>query len=797
MTDRTLHVSTFRHARDNVVVQHETTWQAFTEQLTKFRELDASGLDQAQLDELKERQPAWSPVKYKPGTVRSNPGVEWVDLLVLDLDDKPWEPVREALEPYEYLVHTTFSHSDRSPRYRVVLPLLRPVPADRWNQTWLDASTKFLNTADDSCKDPARIYFVPCHRIGYDHFSDRHQGKWLDPDELTKLDTPHQPAHDDKEFHAKLDSLSNIRDRWLANARVEGRRHQTMVACLTALLRLATRNVDVKADLKWLRRQYVAAVGSKRDAETEFDNALADQLNFVLNERLKADPQDGTKPGAGDATDQLLRLAERDYDFVVSQEGEVFAVRKGTSVALPLRDDFPPTLSHNFRRETGKYAKGKHVDDVLRTLTGDAHQRDRRPIYRRCAAFLAERKVLLDLGDVTGRTVEVDRHGWRILDCSPVLFTRNAATLALPEPGTPDLTQLRQLVNVNDDDYQLLLVWLVHSYFGKPTPILFPEATQGSGKTQLARVVKAVLDPSKADLTSPPTSEDEWVTTVTNQHVVNVDDVTRVPEWWAGALKRTVTGAGQLRRKLYTTNTVSVYRYINPLVLTAVGLEKLPADLVQRTLPLNLLPIDEHNRRSQEFLDNHLQAQLPAILAGLLELTARVLAQLDDTEHGLDRMADFCRTAAAFDRVNGTTTLADYKNTVANAQRNIVNADEFGRLLLEWCHRNVDDTPVELTAGEVLNEIQQLVEKRKLIVSPAFPKTPERVASKLTGLEVGLANEGFLVQRTPRTATKRLFRFQRKPNDGVTVVTVPPHFLSLDFETKEATATTERDTDDE
>jgi hypothetical protein len=82
------------------------------------------------------------------------------------------------------------------------------------------------------------------------------------------------------------------------------------------------------------------------------------------------------------------------------------------------------------------------------------------PVFVRCA----ERDGMLyaDLCDDGWRAIEIDAAGWRILTSAPVRFRRPAGLRALPEPrpgGSLDL--LRKHVNVRDDDYLLLVMWLV------------------------------------------------------------------------------------------------------------------------------------------------------------------------------------------------------------------------------------------------------------------------------------------------------------------------------------------------
>ena len=78
--------------------------------------------------------PAWSPTRYLPGATRGNAGVEVVSALVLDVDHAA--PAWPRLEGLAFAAHTTYSHRPEDPRWRVLLPLARPVPAPAWGGVW-------------------------------------------------------------------------------------------------------------------------------------------------------------------------------------------------------------------------------------------------------------------------------------------------------------------------------------------------------------------------------------------------------------------------------------------------------------------------------------------------------------------------------------------------------------------------------------------------------------------------------------------------------------------------------------
>jgi hypothetical protein len=140
----------------------------------------------------KRRGRCWSPTAYVAGhTTRGNAGVESVSCLVFDCDRVPPDPKR--LEGVYWLGHTTWSHTPQAPRWRVIIPLARPVPARQWTDVWRRARASLCPEADPACKDPSRAYWLPSHDGGVSAKTRRHEAPLLDPWTLPELPVEPRP----------------------------------------------------------------------------------------------------------------------------------------------------------------------------------------------------------------------------------------------------------------------------------------------------------------------------------------------------------------------------------------------------------------------------------------------------------------------------------------------------------------------------------------------------------------------------------------------------------------------------
>ncbi len=103
----------------------------------------------------------WSPTLYTPGAPRGSEGVVAVGCLVLDYDAGTLDDAAYTWESWFHLVHSTWSHRAERPRFRVILPLARPVAAADWAAVWDWAAQLTGNVVDPALKGLGSMYALP------------------------------------------------------------------------------------------------------------------------------------------------------------------------------------------------------------------------------------------------------------------------------------------------------------------------------------------------------------------------------------------------------------------------------------------------------------------------------------------------------------------------------------------------------------------------------------------------------------------------------------------------------------
>jgi len=185
----TFEVSFFRSVTDTQPRRACLPWSELRERLTRHLRVHDKG-----------QAPCFSPVRYRPGASRGSDGVEAVTLAVLDFDHGcDAQRLRAFLERERLacVLYSTFHHTEDAPRLRAVVPLSRPVPAERWRDIASGLHAFFAQSGcipDPACTDPARLFYLPSARPGAPVLAEACDGRHLGPEELEPREVVDAPG---------------------------------------------------------------------------------------------------------------------------------------------------------------------------------------------------------------------------------------------------------------------------------------------------------------------------------------------------------------------------------------------------------------------------------------------------------------------------------------------------------------------------------------------------------------------------------------------------------------------------
>ncbi len=422
---------------------------------------------------------------------------------------------------------------------------------------------------------------------------------------------------------------------------------------------------------------------------------------------------------------------------------------KGHKETWPIGSrQFRSWLQREFLRSAGQPASTQAVQDAVALLGGQAeHEAPECAVFTRIAQHGP--KLYLDLANDDWQAVEVDVTGWRLVDVPPVKFRRTQVMSALPrpEPGS-GLEDLRGFVNVaTDHDWRLLLTWLFASLRPQgPHPILALHGEQGSSKSTTARVLKALVDPSRIPLRAEPHNEQDLVLGATNAWLLALDNVSHLPVWLSDALCRIASGGGFATRALYSQEEEAVYDVRGPVILNGIEDLATRADLLDRVLLLELPVIPDARRRTEEEFWGAFNAALPQMLGAVLDAMSTTLAAVQSVRLASSpRMADFARLGAAAERGLGWPTGSFEQAYTGNRQSGNSVALEASPLGLAVIDLIDEVGEWRGTAAELLNGLNDRA-GAYVVRQRSWPKSAAKLAGGLRRLAPSLRSTGVKIE---------------------------------------------------
>jgi hypothetical protein len=480
----------------------------------------------------------------------------------------------------------------------------------------------------------------------------------------------------------------------------------------------------------------------------------------------------------------LVQLALDRYELGRTPKDKAFAYPKHGPNIVRMLDGAQSVrceLMAAFFEKYGTVPSASAAGDALAVLKGRALQTEPTEPALRLAPW--QNRVVIDLGDATGRAVVVDASGWRVVDSSPVLFRRTALTDALPVPVPGgDLENLRQLLNVADGSWGVLRGYLVSCLIPKMShPVCLLTGEQGTGKTMAAEMLVGLIDPATAPTRSAPRTEQDWVVAGAGSWMVAIDNISYIQQWFSDAICKACTGSGMVQRTLYTDDDISVLRFHGCVMLTSIDAGALRGDLADRLVTLELERIPPAARLLESALKTNYEQQRPRLFGALLDLLVQVLGELPNVQlDEFPRMADFARVLGALDLALGTNSLDTYLGQARTTAATVVEGDPVAHEVMRFVQRRPDGWTG--TASQLL----ELLERPEALDRRRWPADGARLSGRLKETAPALNKLGVDVRWLPRTRGQRPLRVERtsdwndsamsaSPGDETAVVENFPH----------------------
>ncbi len=406
-------------------------------------------------------------------------------------------------------------------------------------------------------------------------------------------------------------------------------------------------------------------------------------------------------------------------------------------------------LSSEYYKAHGKAPGSQAIEDAISTLKGKAlHDGPELAVAVRVASH--GDAIYFDLANQDWEVVEITAAGWRVMKDSPVRFVRKRGQLPLPTPIPGGrLEELRPLLNLKKDENWILLVaWLVAALRpGRPFPILSVNGEQGSAKSTLCKMARALIDPNKAPLRRPPREERDLMIAAINGWVVAFDNLSGIPAALSDALCTLATGGGFSARELYTDADEKLFDATRPVLMNGIEDLATRSDLLDRCLCLTLPTIADSERQEEEALWERFEEIRPRVLGALLNAVVAALNNKNKvTLTSKPRMADFAAWIVAAEPALGWSVgkfLETYTANRSLANRLVVDTSVLAAPILAL----VESEPFWLgTANELLHTLGDGYADERTRKDKNWPTTARKLTGELRRLAPNLRRLGVEVK---------------------------------------------------
>lgn len=411
--------------------------------------------------------------------------------------------------------------------------------------------------------------------------------------------------------------------------------------------------------------------------------------------------------------------------------------------------EFTHELCSRFKKERGSLPNSQAVHDVIEDYASEA-LRNTRDVFLRVAG--SEGHIYVDLANDQWEVLDITAGGWKITKDCPVMMERTGAMKSLPRPERGgSLERLREFVNVDNNNWILLVSWLINCFNPKgPYPILLIQGVQGSAKTTTARILSQIIDPSVCSPRTTPEGMHDLFIAAKNQWMLSYDNLSGTPKWFSDVLCQLSTGGGMSTRQLYTDNREEYIDAKRPVVLNGIDAMIDRNDLLDRTISVELLGIAEGKRITEASLWEGFNKVRPQILGAICDVLVGQMQQKGKVQmKEKPRMADFaefiveCEPSLPWGsgkfmekyKKNRRENILDVLSTdlVGIVLQRFLNDHDWGGYLLELCSSMEE----KATDGE---------KKQK-----EWPKNPKSLGAHLKRIIPALAAIGIELQFGEKT----------------------------------------------
>jgi len=377
-----------------------------------------------------------------------------------------------------------------------------------------------------------------------------------------------------------------------------------------------------------------------------------------------------------------------------------------------------------------------------------------------------ENNLYISTKDLEHPFIKISKDTYNTCKESPIAFCGSnlQALMFSPEDFSFETTheKIKKLFKhihlTSVEDELLLISFLVSTLITNlgTFPILILTGEQGAGKSTCSRLIKSLVDPDVIGPRSMPKDERDLSISFLNTHLVVFDNISKIKNEMSDALCKVASGGAFVTRSLFTNGDEFIMRFKRPLIINGIDATPDRADLLDRSIILDLQKPAQRIDEEEVFINFHKDA--PAIQSAIYDLTSSVLKNFKTTTLKDNyRLAGFAKIGLIIESQLGYPKGTFKKFYEENRFRSSIQMVEKETLICGLIQKYNPDQIIELSASKLLKALPYSITGDRY-----FPKTGGALGKKLKRLVPILREHGFSIDQH-KNQYGRIWRIQMPP----------------------------------
>jgi 5S rRNA maturation endonuclease (ribonuclease M5) len=525
----------------------------------------------------------------------------------------------------------------------------------------------------------------------------------------------------------------------------------------------AIKLIDLKSDLQELPDKgdvtdYFKILGAK-DGLIRFQQLIDTAPDF---EDVPPTEQETEKPEEKEVKPSQAEILLK----FVSKTGAYFFLDEISDLyaAIPV-EEHTEILSLE-SRDFSRWLQGLYFKHTQKPLSGDALIQATGVICAKARFESGEPKKLnvraanyggafwYDLTNSEWEAVRITPDGWQFVKNPPIIFTRYRHQVEQIRPKTSGRAdKILKYINLKDSSI-LFLCWLI-SCFIPSIPHVMPifHGEKGAAKSTACEILKTLIDPSALCTLTLQNDLRTLAVNLQQHHFLPFDNVSYINDETSDILCRAITGSGIQQRKLNTNGDDYIFKFQRCIALNGINNAATRADLLDRSILIELERIAETDRRELSQVMQDFEADRAEILGGIFGIVAEAMKIYPSVKlDKMPRMADFTRWGYAIGEALGgfgQSFLDEYAANRAIQNQEAINSDPVATLIVEFMRGRENWSG---SASNLYSELTHEASKHSINTrSKSFPPDPARLSKRLNGIKSNLEGAGITFERSHST----------------------------------------------